>query len=42
MVKLPDGSERSTSPSGATVGDLAAGIGPRLAKAASRVVDGTE
>ncbi len=41
-VTLPDGSARSL-PAGATAGDLAAAIGPRLAKdALIAVVDGTE
>ncbi|MFM8993330.1 MAG: TGS domain-containing protein, partial [Actinomycetota bacterium] len=42
VVTLPDGSERSL-PAGSTVGDLAASIGSRLAKAAvAGVVDGAE
>ncbi|HVC25054.1 MAG TPA: threonine--tRNA ligase [Acidimicrobiales bacterium] len=42
VVHLPDGSSR-TLPAGATVADLAAAIGPRLAKAAvAAELDGTE
>ena len=37
-ISLPDGSEREL-PEGATAGDLAADIGKRLAKAASRSND---
>jgi threonyl-tRNA synthetase len=41
-IKLPDGSTREL-PAGATAGDLAASIGPRLAKAAVIAnVNGTE
>ena len=42
LVKLPDGSEREL-PQGASTADLAADIGPRLAKdALFAVVDGEE